>query len=138
MIEINKIQSKVVYEDVLGQNRTTTQNKSALFLESKERLEFAMDALVNGAFNCAAYYAYTSIVISAKAFLITKNIYRHTHFGILKSFNTYFFEKSNGSNEIAFKDHYQFDIEQTISMKTAQFYVSKALAFNAQLKAIKH
>lgn len=132
MIEINKIQSKADNKHFLGQNKT------GLLLESKERLELALDALVNGAFRCAVYYAYTSIVISAKAFLLTKNIYRNTHFGILSSFNAYFIERNEEVDESMFKDHFQFDIEQTISMHSAQFYVSKALAFNVQLMALKH
>ena len=63
---------------------------ATLFLESDEKIENAKEAFENGVYSGAIYYAYQSIVNSAKASLLAENKKTNTHAGIISQFDEVF------------------------------------------------
>ncbi len=65
---------------------------ATLFFESEEKIENAKEAFENGVYSGAIYYAYQSLVNSAKALLLAENKKTNTHAGIIASFDEFFIE----------------------------------------------
>lgn len=65
---------------------------ATLFLESEEKIENAQIAFDDKVYSSAIYYAYTSMVNSAKAMLIAENKSTNTHAGIVTQFDELFVE----------------------------------------------
>ncbi|WP_299670308.1 HEPN domain-containing protein [uncultured Polaribacter sp.] len=65
---------------------------ATLFLESKEKIENAKEAFENGVYSGAIYYAYQSLVNTAKAMLLAENKKTNTHAGIISQFDAHFVE----------------------------------------------
>ena len=63
---------------------------ATLFLESDEKIENANEAYENGVYSGAIYYAYQSIVNSAKASLLAADKKTNTHASIVSQFDTEF------------------------------------------------
>ncbi len=63
---------------------------ATLFFESEEKIENAKEAFENKVYSGAIYYAYQSIVNSAKALLLADNQKTNTHAGIIKQFDELF------------------------------------------------
>ena len=63
---------------------------ATLFLESDEKIENANEAFENGVYSGAIYYAYQSIVNSAKASLLAENKKTNTHASIISQFDEVF------------------------------------------------
>jgi sulfite reductase (ferredoxin) len=63
---------------------------ATLFFESEEKIENANEAFENGVYSGAIYFAYQSIVNSAKALLLADNKKTNTHAGIIKQFDDLF------------------------------------------------
>ncbi|WP_299058479.1 HEPN domain-containing protein [uncultured Polaribacter sp.] len=63
---------------------------ATLFLESDEKIDNANEALENRVYSGAIYYAYQSIVNSAKASLLAENKKTNTHAGIISQFDELF------------------------------------------------
>ena len=63
---------------------------ATLFLESDEKIENAKEAFANGVYSGAIYYAYQSIVNSAKASLLAANKKTNTHASIISQFDEEF------------------------------------------------
>ncbi|WP_339885121.1 HEPN domain-containing protein [Polaribacter vadi] len=63
---------------------------ATLFLESDEKIENAKEAFGNGVYSGAIYYAYQSIVNSAKASLLAANKKTNTHASIISQFDEEF------------------------------------------------
>mgnify|MGYP000854024034 CR=1 FL=1 len=63
---------------------------ATLFLESDEKIENANEAFENGVYSGAIYYAYQSIVNSAKASLLAENKKTNTHSSIISQFDEVF------------------------------------------------
>ena len=63
---------------------------STLFLESEEKIENAKISFVNEVYSSAVYHAYTSLVNSAKAMLLSENKRTNTQAGIISQFDEVF------------------------------------------------
>ncbi|WP_339660125.1 HEPN domain-containing protein [uncultured Polaribacter sp.] len=63
---------------------------ATLFLESDEKIENANEAFGNGVYSGAIYYAYQSIVNSAKASLLAADLKTNTHASIISQFDEEF------------------------------------------------
>lgn len=63
---------------------------ATLFLESEEKIENAQKSFDDKVYSGAIYYAYTSLVNSAKALLLAENKRTNTHAGIISQFDELF------------------------------------------------
>ena len=63
---------------------------ATLFFESQEKIDKAKESFENGVYSGAIYYAYQSLVNSAKALLLAENKKTNTHAGIIKQFDELF------------------------------------------------
>ena len=63
---------------------------ATLLFESKEKLENAAESLKNNQYSDSIYYAYSSIVNTAKALLISEGKKTNTHAGIIAQFEEVF------------------------------------------------
>ena len=63
---------------------------ATLFLESDEKIANAKEAFENGVYSGAIYYAYQSIVNSAKASLLAEDKKTNTHASIISQFDEFF------------------------------------------------
>ncbi|WP_378185557.1 HEPN domain-containing protein [Aquimarina sp. W85] len=61
-----------------------------LFLESEEKLENAIESLYSNVYSDAIYHAYSALVNSAKALLLSENKKTNTHTGIISQFDQEF------------------------------------------------
>jgi sulfite reductase (ferredoxin) len=65
---------------------------ATLFFESEEKIENAKSSFEDEVYSSAIYYAYTSLVNSAKALLLAENKKTNTHAGIIAQFDEFFVE----------------------------------------------
>lgn len=65
---------------------------ATLFLESEEKIENAKESYENQVYSGAIYYAYQSLVNTAKAMLLAESKKTNTHAGIIKQFDELFVE----------------------------------------------
>ncbi|GAB7257899.1 HEPN domain-containing protein [Polaribacter sp. OB-PA-B3] len=63
---------------------------ATLFLESEEKIENARESYENEIYSGAIYYAYQSLVNTAKAMLLAESKKTNTHAGIIKQFDELF------------------------------------------------
>jgi sulfite reductase (ferredoxin) len=63
---------------------------ATLFFESKEKIDDAKEAFENGVYSGAIYYAYQSLVNTAKAMLLAENKKTNTHASIISQFDDLF------------------------------------------------
>ena len=63
---------------------------ATLFLESEEKIDNAKESFENGVYSGAIYYAYQSLVNTAKAMLLAENKKTNTHAGIIRQFDEIF------------------------------------------------
>jgi sulfite reductase (ferredoxin) len=63
---------------------------ATLFFESEEKINNAKEAYENGVYSSAIYYAYQSLVNTAKAMLLAENKKTNTHASIISQFDTLF------------------------------------------------
>lgn len=66
---------------------------ATLLLESEEKLENASESLKLNQFSDSIYYAYSSIVNTAKALLTSEDKKTNTHVGIISEFDEFFSDK---------------------------------------------
>ena len=60
--------------------------------ESREKIDFAEEALGEGIYADSIYHSYTAFVIGAKALLLSKDVKCNTHKGILDDFQQHYVE----------------------------------------------
>lgn len=65
---------------------------ATLFLESEEKIELAKESYVSEVYSGAIYYAYQSMVNTAKALLLAEDKKTNTHAGIIQQFDELFIE----------------------------------------------
>lgn len=65
---------------------------ATLFLESDEKIDNAKEALGRKVYSNAIYFAYSSMINSAKALLLSENISTNTQAGIISQFDAEFIE----------------------------------------------
>jgi sulfite reductase (ferredoxin) len=77
---------------------------ATLFLESDEKIDNAQEAYENKVYSGAIYYAYQSMVNSAKASLLAENKKTNTHANIISQFDEFFVETGNINLGTSFAD----------------------------------
>ncbi len=102
--------------------------------DSEEKLQFAEEALEQQLWTESLYNAYTSMVVAAKALLLSDDIRCNTHIGILKDFNNHFVQ----SGKLAITDDFQSYVlefnQQSPTESFASSYLKRAQDF---LKTVK-
>jgi len=77
---------------------------ATLFLESEEKIANAKEALQNNVNSGAIYYAYQSMVNSAKALLLAAKKKTNTHAGIISQFDELFIDSKLVDLSVSFSD----------------------------------
>ncbi len=77
---------------------------ATLFLESEEKIETAKEAFGNKVYSNAIYFAYSSMVNSAKAILLSENISVNTQAGIINTFHAEFVENNKINLGVSFSE----------------------------------
>ena len=77
---------------------------ATLFLESEEKIENAKLSFDNKVYSSGIYYAYSSLVNSAKALLLSENISTNTQAGIISQFDEIFVKTSKINLELSFSE----------------------------------
>ncbi|OEK07977.1 nitrite reductase [Flavivirga aquatica] len=77
---------------------------ATLFLESEEKIENAKISFDDKVYSSAIYYAYTSLVNSAKALLLAENKKTNTHAGIISQFDELFVSSGKIDLGVTFSD----------------------------------
>jgi sulfite reductase (ferredoxin) len=107
---------------------------ATLFLESEEKIENAKISIDNKVYSSGIYYAYSSLVNSAKALLLAENISTNTQAGIISQFDELFVETGKVNLEISFsKLVYQIK-KYAPSKEFALNYISNAGKFLEKVK----
>jgi sulfite reductase (ferredoxin) len=105
--------------------------------ESEEKLYWAKEGLQEAAFADAIYNAYSSMVIAAKALLLSIDRQCNTQVGIIRDFNEYFFK--TGKIELPVDaENYILQINQNEPTKSfAEKYFADAMLFLEKVKAFR-
>ncbi len=102
---------------------------ATLFLESEEKIDSAKEAFKNGVYSGAIYYAYQSIVNSAKASLLAEEQKTNTHAGIIAQFDKFFIDSQKIALKTSFAD-FIYQMNKTAPTKEfALKYIEDATTF---------
>ncbi len=102
---------------------------ATLFFESEEKIENAKTSFENSVYSGAIYYAYQSLVNSAKALLLSENKKTNTHAGIISQFDELFIETEKINLGTSFSDLiYQIN-KHAPSKEFAENYILSANKF---------
>jgi sulfite reductase (ferredoxin) len=107
---------------------------ATLFLESEEKIENAKISFDNKVYSSGIYYAYSSLVNSAKALLLAENISTNTQAGIINQFDELFVETGKINLEISFSELIYQIKKYTPSKEFALNYISNAGKFLEKVK----
>ena len=110
---------------------------ATLFLESDEKIESANEAFQNGLYSGAIYYAYQSIVNSAKASLLAAEKKTNTHASIISQFDEEFISSGKIDLCTSFSTLiYQINkFEPTVEF--AKKYISDAIRFLQKVRTYR-
>ncbi len=110
---------------------------ATLFFESEEKIENAKTAFEDEVYSSAIYYAYTSLVNSAKALLLAENKKTNTHAGIITQFDTFFVTEGKINLGSSFSELiYQIN-KNAPTKEFALNYISSADKFLAAVRAYR-
>lgn len=107
---------------------------STIIGDSHEKLEFAEEAHEQKLWKESTYYAYTSMVVAAKALLLAEDVRCNTHIGILRDFDTHFTQKGKLNVTDNFESYVQEINQQAPNEEFASDYLSRAQRFLAAVK----
>ncbi|WP_165733133.1 HEPN domain-containing protein [Polaribacter sp. 20A6] len=111
---------------------------ATLFLESDEKIENANEAFTNGVYSGAIYYAYQSIVNSAKASLLAADKKTNTHASIVSQFDEFFISSEKIDLGGSFADLiYQIN-KFAPTEEFAKKYISDANTFLQKVRAFRN
>ena len=117
---------------------------ATLFLESEEKIEEATEALSNKVYSSAIYHAYTSMVNSAKALLISEDVTTNTQAGIIKQFEEHFVDTKKIDLPTSFSDlvyqirvHSPSEVFAKAYIKNAKDFLKVVRAFREQEMTVK-
>ncbi|MEL6303525.1 MAG: HEPN domain-containing protein [Bacteroidota bacterium] len=97
---------------------------ATLFLESQEKIENAAEALSQQKWAASIYYAYQSIVNSAKALLTAEKVKTNTHASIIKDFDRLYVE----TGKIDFPEGFEVLALQLNQNKPTEEFATRYLA----------
>ena len=110
---------------------------ATLFFESEEKIENAKASFADEVYSSAIYYAYTSLVNSAKALLLAENKKTNTHAGIISQFDEVFIDTNKISLGASFADLI-YQINKNAPTKDfAVSYIDSANKFLAAVRAFR-
>ena len=110
---------------------------ATLFLESDEKIENAKEAFANGVYSGAIYYAYQSIVNSAKASLLAANKKTNTHASIISQFDEEFISTGKIDLDTSFAELiYQIN-KFAPTAEFAEKYINDAGSFLQKVRAFR-
>ncbi|MDO6760716.1 HEPN domain-containing protein [Tamlana sp. 2_MG-2023] len=111
---------------------------ATLFLESEEKIDNAKESFENKVYSGAIYYAYQSLVNSAKALLLAENKKTNTHAGIIKDFDELFVASDKINLGVSFADLiYQIN-KFAPTEEFAAKYIENANEFLAKVRAFRN
>ncbi|OAD44616.1 HEPN domain-containing protein [Polaribacter atrinae] len=111
---------------------------ATLFLESDEKIENANEAFENKVYSGAIYYAYQSIVNSAKASLLAADKKTNTHASIVSQFDEFFISSEKIDLGGSFSDLiYQIN-KFAPTEEFAKKYISDANTFLQKVRAFRN
>ena len=110
---------------------------ATLFFESEEKIENAKTSFEDEVYSSAIYYAYTSIVNSAKALLLAENKKTNTHAGIISQFDEFFVESGRIDLGVSFSELiYQIN-KDAPTKEFASKYIENANQFLDKVRAYR-
>ncbi|WP_194766750.1 HEPN domain-containing protein [Tamlana sp. I1] len=111
---------------------------ATLFLESEEKIDNAKESFDNKVYSGAIYYAYQSLVNSAKALLLADNAKTNTHAGIIKDFDELFVASGKINLGVSFSDLiYQIN-KFAPTEEFATKYIENANEFLQKVRAFRN
>ncbi len=110
---------------------------ATLFFESEEKIENANEAFENGVYSSAIYYAYQSLVNSAKALLLADKRKTNTHASIISQFDELFITSKKIEIGISFSELiYQIN-KYAPSKEFAEIYIKNSNKFLQKVRAYR-
>ena len=110
---------------------------ATLFFESEEKIENANEAFENGVYSSAIYYAYQSLVNSAKALLLADKRKTNTHASIISQFDELFITSKKIDIGISFSELiYQIN-KYAPSKEFAEIYIKNSNKFLQKVRAYR-
>lgn len=110
---------------------------ATLFLESDEKIDEAKEAFDNEVYSSAIYHAYSSMVNSAKAILLSENIKTNTQATIIKQFDDLFVATDKIVFGASFSDLiYQIN-KFAPSKEFSSSYIENATSFLEKVRAFR-
>ncbi len=108
---------------------------ATLLYESDEKLGWANESFLNGAWSDAIYHSYNVFISSAKALLLDKNINSSTQAGIIREFDAQYIDKGEFSLDGTFNDLVLQINKNEPSEDFAKAYLGSAKNFLDSVKA---
>ncbi|WP_460219921.1 HEPN domain-containing protein [Psychroserpens sp. MEBiC05023] len=110
---------------------------ATLFLESEEKIAEAKEALNNQVFSSAIYHAYSSMVNSAKAILLSEGVSTNTQAGIIRQFDELIIDTQKLNLGVSFSDLvYQIKVHAPTE-KFAKAYIKNATEFLSVVRVLR-
>ncbi|WP_040281228.1 HEPN domain-containing protein [Psychroserpens damuponensis] len=110
---------------------------ATLFLESEEKIEAATIAFSNQVYSSAIYFAYSSMVNSAKAILLSLDVKTNTQAGIIKQFDERIVDTQKLNLAVSFSDLvYQIKVHAP-TKKFAKAYIKNAEEFLTIVRGLR-
>lgn len=110
---------------------------ATLFLESEEKIENAQEAFGNGVYSGAIYYAYQSLVNTAKAMLLADKKKTNTHASIISQFDEVFVTSKKIDIGISFSELiYQIN-KYAPTKEFAEIYIKNSTKFLQKVRAYR-
>ena len=110
---------------------------ATLFLESEEKIENANEAFKNHVYSGAIYYAYQSLVNTAKAMLLADKKKTNTHASIISQFDEVFITSKKIDIGISFSELiYQIN-KYAPSKEFAEIYIKNSTKFLQKVRAYR-
>ena len=110
---------------------------ATLFLESEEKIENAQEAFGNGVYSGAIYYAYQSLVNTAKAMLLADKKKTNTHASIISQFDEVFVTSKKIDIGISFSELiYQIN-KYAPTEEFAEIYIKNSTKFLQKVRAYR-
>jgi len=110
---------------------------ATLFLESEEKIENANEAFKSGVYSGAIYYAYQSLVNTAKAMLLADKKKTNTHSSIISQFDEVFVTSKKIDIGISFSELiYQIN-KYAPSKEFAEIYIKNSTKFLQKVRAYR-
>jgi sulfite reductase (ferredoxin) len=110
---------------------------ATLFLESEEKIDLAKNALNLKVYSNAVYFAYSSMVNSAKALLLSENIKTNTQSSIISQFDEDFVQNNKIKLETSFSELIYQIREYAPSASFSEAYIHNAVSFLNVVRAYR-